>query len=112
MEFDDYQWLASRTSNVYQSSTERLTNGALGLAGETGEVVELIKKHRYHGKEMVLDDVAKELGDVLWYLAEVASVLGIKLSEVADANIRKLRLRYPDGFANGGGIRDSETGND
>jgi NTP pyrophosphatase (non-canonical NTP hydrolase) len=95
--FDEYQKMALRTAKV-ASRTERLTEGALGLGGETGEVVDHIKKHRYQGHDLNIDHLKGELGDVLWYVATMAYAVGLDLSEVAGANVAKLRERYPDGF--------------
>jgi NTP pyrophosphatase (non-canonical NTP hydrolase) len=78
---------------------------ALGLAGEAGEVAEAVKKFVFHGKGLRVDDLRKELGDVLWYLSRTAAAAGIALSSVPRENVRKLRERYPDGFAKGGGRR-------
>lgn len=71
---------------------------ALGLAGEAGEVCDLLKKVHGHGKAYDADKMKKELGDVLWYLANLASAHGFNLSEVAEANVEKLQARYPNGF--------------
>ena len=107
MDFDSYQKDAARTINTQDASGE-LCNHALGLAGETGEVVEIVKKHVFHGK--ALDDarLAEEIGDVLWYVAAVCSSRGLSLQEVAESNIAKLRARYPDGFVKQGEARDKE----
>jgi NTP pyrophosphatase (non-canonical NTP hydrolase) len=70
----------------------------LGLAGETGEVVEHIKKWVGHGHDLDVDKVKKELGDVLWYISELATVMDLSMEEIARANIRKLEERYPKGF--------------
>lgn len=99
MNFEEYQDLAGRTSRGDHSDLERLTNGALGVGGEAGEVVELVKKHRYHGHPLDKDDMTKELGDVLWYIAEICTAVGISMDEVAQRNIDKLRARYPEGFS-------------
>ena len=99
MRFDEYQDLAGRTSPAERPAIEKLTNGALGLGGEAGEVVELVKKHRYHGHALDADAVAKELGDVLWYVAEICSATGLSMEDVAQRNIDKLRARYPEGFS-------------
>lgn len=72
---------------------------ALGLAGESGEVVDIIKKHVHHGKPLERAHLVAELGDVLWYLAYLASIEDIDLAEVATANSRKARARFPDGFS-------------
>jgi NTP pyrophosphatase (non-canonical NTP hydrolase) len=71
---------------------------SLGLAGESGEFVDLMKKHFGHGKPLDRDQVKKELGDVLWYVANLARSFGYTLSNVAQGNIDKLKVRYPDGF--------------
>ena len=70
----------------------------LGLAGEAGEVVDHLKKHLHHGHELDRDKLVKEAGDVLWYLAALATLLGVDLSEVAQRNVDKLIRRYPQGF--------------
>ena len=71
---------------------------AMGLAGESGEVVDELKKFCFHGRPLSEDKLIKEMGDVLWYLSGLASALGWDLSEVALANIKKLTERYPEGF--------------
>lgn len=72
---------------------------ALGLAGESGEVADLIKKHLGHGHSLDKGKLTKELGDVLWYIAVLSSEVGMSLEEVAEANLAKLRARYPEGFS-------------
>lgn len=101
MDFDAYQKAASRTLPVDTDPAKgkTLNVGALGLAGETGEVVELVKKHLFHDQPLDKEKVKKELGDVLWYLAATATGAGLKLAEVAEANVEKLRKRYPEGFS-------------
>ena len=103
------QWLAEHHTGVsldsYQRDADRtnatpdLANKALGLCGEAGEVAELLKKHLYHGHPLDREKLRNELGDVLWYVATLASDLGIPLSDVASANVDKLRRRYPEGFS-------------
>jgi NTP pyrophosphatase (non-canonical NTP hydrolase) len=75
---------------------------ALGLNGEAGELGELLKKHYGHGIPLDPAKLASELGDVLWYLAAIATAHEIDLNAVARGNIWKLRQRYPDGFTRGG----------
>jgi len=79
--------------------SERLSVAALGLTGESGEVADHIKKHLGHGHPLDMDSLRKELGDVLWYVAELSTTLGIDLGEVAQGNVDKLLARYPDGFS-------------
>lgn len=98
MNFTSYQKQAALTSGQ-KGFPQRLVIGALGLNGEAGEVADLVKKHVGHGHELDLFSLEKELGDVLWYLAEICTALDLELSEVARANIEKLKQRYPDGFS-------------
>lgn len=81
-----------------KGAKDRLGQAAMGLAGEVGEVLEPLKKAIYHGHELDVNEIKKELGDALWYLNDIASCLGISMEEVAQANLDKLRDRYPNGF--------------
>ena len=99
MRMDEYQQLALRTAGHREDRQQVLTYTALGLTGESGEVAEIIKKAFYHGHPLDVDVLSKELGDVLWYVAVMASGLGLSLEEIASANIEKLRERYPAGFS-------------
>lgn len=75
-----------------------LNLAAMGLAGEAGEVVDLIKKHQHHGVALDREKLIREAGDVLWYLQYLCEVLQVSLDDIALQNVYKLRLRYPDGF--------------
>ncbi|MDD9148137.1 nucleoside triphosphate pyrophosphohydrolase family protein [Sporolactobacillus sp. CQH2019] len=105
MEFDTYQELSSRTANSDEKGRDLLANFALGLAGEAGEVADLIKKYRFHGHELKQEDLIKELGDVLWYASLIAQLAAISFNEVAESNIAKLMTRYPDGFNSADSIK-------
>ena len=105
MKFSEYAEAAKRTAPIADHPDVGLAVFGLGLSGEAGEVAELLKKHIGHGIELDREKLCKELGDVLWYLAAVADSSGIPLEEVAEANVAKLRERYPDGFVAGGGVR-------
>lgn len=96
MTFDDYQLANTRT--YPPPSMKRLVSSALGLAGESGEVVELIKKQIGHGREMDTEKLCAELGDLISYVSDIATLYGLKLSTVAQTNIEKLAARYPNGF--------------
>ena len=98
MEMNEYQKLAQRTSS-HQLLSSKIENGILGLCGESGECADLYKKYIYQGHAFDREAMKIELGDVLWYCAELAAGLGVTLEEVAAGNIEKLRKRYPDGFA-------------
>ena len=98
MKLNDYQMLAQRTSNNELSPNEHMLNGCLGLAGEAGECCDLLKKHSFQDGRDIKDAMIDELGDVLWYVAETATAMGIWLDQIAEHNIEKLKKRYPDGF--------------
>jgi NTP pyrophosphatase (non-canonical NTP hydrolase) len=94
LEFNDYQSLANRT--LY-GNEQVLTNLSLGLASETGQVVDLVKKYTFHGESLNKDQLTKQMGDVLWYLSQVAEWADIPFDEVAKQNIAKLNQKYPNG---------------
>jgi NTP pyrophosphatase (non-canonical NTP hydrolase) len=108
--FAEYQLAAARTATPVENGADRehLANFALGLTGEAGEVADAIKKHLFHGRELDRDHIAKELGDVLWYLSMLANTLGFEFAELAEKNVAKLKARYPDGFS----VADSEARRD
>jgi len=97
MTLNEYQALAQRTSNTCTPS-DKIENGLLGLFGEGGECADIYKKYMFQEHELDLKDLAKELGDVLWYVAELATGLGMRLEYIASMNIEKLKNRYPEGF--------------
>lgn len=97
MDMREYQALAQRTSNA-KTRSGKLENGCLGLAGESGEVCDLLKKYLFQGHELDREKMADELGDVQWYVVETAVGLGFTLEEIAERNIEKLKKRYPQGF--------------
>ena len=73
---------------------DMVLNGVLGLAGESGECCDIVKKNRFQGHELNKEHLIEELGDVMWYIAETASGLGVTLEEVAQYNLDKLHKRY------------------
>lgn len=96
----EYQELAQRTAGAGGDGERRLIIAALGLAGEAGEFANLVKKRTAHGhKDITPELFADELGDVLWYVAEAAALIGLDLGDVAQQNVKKLRKRYPEGFS-------------
>jgi len=105
MQFTDYEDQALRTIGVHATRALEIANGAMGLAGEAGEVCDYLKKVLFH--RVIFDSriLKDELGDVLWYLNAVAYTHGLTLTEIAEANIEKLQKRYPEGFKAGGGCR-------
>ena len=103
MTIDDYQTDAMRTASgmnykKYKSVDGLLINGLMGLNGEAGECIDILKKHCFQGHKLDKEHLAEELGDVMWYVAVSAEALGYKLSDIVKMNIEKLINRYPDGF--------------
>ncbi len=98
MNINEYEKLAMLTLNKDIKKKDLLINSAMGLCGESGEVIDLIKKHLFQGHELNKDDLIKELGDVAWYLAEAAYALDVSLDEICSKNIEKLKKRFPNGF--------------
>jgi|GEM_PF-951992 len=96
---NNYQKLASRTLKCEMTYKEKISMLSMGLAGEAGEVVDLLKKHVYHGHGLDVDELSKELGDVLWYVAGIATENHMTLQGIMDYNIEKLNKRYPNGFS-------------
>ena len=98
MNVNEYQKEAMTLLNPAIPQKDVLLNALMGLCGESGEAIDLMKKHLYQGHELDRDKLIKELGDVAWYLAEAATGLNIDLSEVLQRNLDKLHVRYPQGF--------------
>ncbi len=99
MKLNQYQTDCLRTWRRDRPYYAQRINAALGLAGEAGEVADLIKKVEFHGHTLDVADVTEELGDVLYYVAAMAHAFGLKLEDIAEVNIEKLKKRYPDGFS-------------
>lgn len=108
MTINEYQKLAMTTLNPDLDKKDVLINGVMGLCGESGEVIDIVKKHLAQGHELDRDKIIKELGDVAWYIAEIATVLDVELEEVLTLNIEKLKKRYPEGFSTESSIHREE----
>ena len=98
MEANEYQRLAMKTLNPSLSEKDILVNAVMGLCGESGEAIDIVKKHLHQGHALNKEELIGELGDVAWYLAEACAALGVSLNEVLEGNIKKLKARYPEGF--------------
>jgi NTP pyrophosphatase (non-canonical NTP hydrolase) len=109
MTIDEYQRLAMVTLNPALSQKDVLINGVMGLCGESGEAIDIVKKHLAQGHPLDREKLIKELGDIAWYLAETAYALEVPLSRVLEENIEKLRKRYPEGFDSMKSIHRSEA---
>ena len=108
MQINEYQKLAMTTLNPALDKKEILINGVMGLCGESGEAIDIVKKWLAQGHELDRQALAKELGDIAWYLAETAYALEIPLEEILQANLDKLRRRYPEGFSSQRSVNRTE----
>ena len=98
VKINEYQESAMTTLNPDLSKRDVLINSVMGLCGEAGEAIDIVKKWMAQGHELDKEHLAKELGDIAWYLAEAATALEIPLEDIMQANLDKLKKRYPEGF--------------
>lgn len=93
----EYQKETLRTAGT-TNPEELLVNGVMGLSGESGECIDMVKKYLFQGHNIDREKLARELGDVAWYLAVTAYAIGYDLNDILEMNVQKLRARYPNGF--------------
>ena len=98
MTVNEYQRHAMATLNPELNKRDVLINSVMGLCGESGEAIDIVKKWMAQGHQLDKAHLAKELGDIAWYLAEAATALDLPLEEIFQANLDKLKKRYPEGF--------------
>jgi len=108
MTINEYQKLAMTTLNPALDRKDVLINGVMGLCGESGEAIDIVKKWLAQGHNLDREKLAKELGDICWYLAETATALDLSLEEIMAANIEKLKRRYPEGFDSERSVKRTE----
>lgn len=100
MDMNEYQIMTRRTSpKLGRDVLDYLVNFSMGLSGESGEITDHVKKLVFQGHDLDAEAMAYELGDIMYYVARFADVLGYELSEIASMNQEKLFKRYPDGFS-------------
>ena len=110
MTINEYQTAALRTAQTEElTHIELVMNAALGLCGESGEVADIVKKFRFQGHDLDFEHIAKELGDVAWYLAVGAYAIGFDLESIFRMNKEKLKARYPDGFSTDRSLHRAEN---
>ena len=106
MEFNEYQKSARQTA-IYSGAGKNFAYPALGLCGEAGEVAEKIKRIVRDGRDSInpeeVKEISKELGDVLWYVANLAAEVGLDLEAIAAENLEKLKSRRERGVLHGSG---------
>ncbi len=108
MTINEYQALAMTTLNPALRKKDVLINSVMGLCGESGEAIDLVKKWLHQGHELDKQKLTKELGDIAWYLAEAAYALDVPLESILQENIQKLKARYPEGFDTGKSVNRTE----
>lgn len=110
---NEYQRLAAKTECNQEESlatimewgdeierfhSVRMLHAVIGACGELGELAQLIERWLYYGRGLDHNKIEDEMGDVLWYLAQMGNAAGVSLEAAMEANIRKLRQRHPEGF--------------
>ena len=98
MEINTYQTLALQSLNKELKKDDVLINSVMGLCGESGEAIDIVKKWFAQGHPLDKEHLREELGDIAWYLAEAAFALDMDLEDILKANLAKLAKRYPKGF--------------
>lgn len=98
MNIKDYQLKSLRTMNTNISINEQITNMVFGMNGEIGEVTDILKKHIFHNHNLDRNELIKELGDVMFYIVNLATLYNIDMEYVLECNYNKLLKRYPFGF--------------
>lgn len=98
MEIKQYEQECKRTFDVHADTIENINHAVHGIGGESGEIIEYVKKWRYNGHDFDSYVVAEELGDLLWYIVLMSNAVGFSLEEVMEMNVRKRNKRYPEGF--------------
>jgi len=104
---DEYQALAARTICPQMAALGRIQatprqtqilHGVIGLQGESGEMATQVEGHIWYGKPFDQVNMEEEIGDALWYLAEICSAMGVSMEDIMERNIAKLRQRFPKQF--------------
>ena len=108
MQVNEYQKAAMATLNPALDKKDVLINSVMGLCGESGEAIDIMKKWLMQGHELDREHLVRVLGDVAWYLAEAATALDVPLEAVFQGNLDKLRQRFPNGFDTGASVNRKE----
>lgn len=109
MNFNEYQEKAARTMPNLGSLNDNINHMMMGITTEAGEIVDLHKKFFAYGKPFDINKMVLEIGDLFWYLANLAKLYNIPLDDVAKSNIQKLSARFPDAFKSDLAINKDEA---
>lgn len=99
MEIKEFQEKSKRTFNWGVPYNDQLLNCCLGIHGESGEVADVIKKSIFQGHQMDIEHIKEEIGDVMFYIVNLANVLGLDMGDILESNYLKLKKRFPNGFS-------------
>lgn len=99
MDLKNFQEVSVRTMNNELTFEQKVTNCLMGIQGETGEIADIFKKHMYQGHDLDLEHVEEELGDVMFYIVNLATLYNIDMEDVIEKNFEKLLNRFPNGFS-------------
>ena len=105
----NYAKAAATTKNDMLTHKGQLANYVMGLCGESGEVIDLVKKHLYQGHELDKAKIKNELGDIMWYWINLSTALDLDPFEILEYNVRKLKKRFPNGFSENDSINRRDT---
>lgn len=109
MQLKEYQEKSKRTMNMDLEKREALSNMIFGITGETGEVVDLFKKHLFQGHDLDIQHLKEELGDVMFYMVNLCNLIGVQMEDIIEGNHNKLLKRYPDGFSEEASIKREDA---
>ena len=98
MKLKDFQKLSVRTMNPSLTQEQQICNCIIGIQSEAGEMANEFKKNFFQGHALDLNHVHEELGDVMFYIVNLATLLDLDMEEIIEANYDKLMKRFPDGF--------------
>lgn len=98
MHIEDYQKISRRTMNKDLTFDQKLCNMAMGIAGEGGEIIDIIKKAQFQGHTLNTKNIKEEIGDLMWYVCNLSELIGADMGDILQNNFNKLLTRYPNGF--------------
>ncbi len=98
MDIREFQRVSTRTLNRELSKEQQVSNMIFGANGELGEVTDILKKHLYQGHRIDKQHLSEEIGDVMFYLVNLATLFNLEFEDILEGNINKLKARYPEGF--------------
>ena len=108
MRISEYQCQATRTINTSLEKEQNISNMIFGILGEGGEIADHLKKHFYQGHSLDVKHLEEEIGDLMWYIVNLATIYDLSMETILDKNIEKLHKRYKVGFTKRESINRAE----